>query len=402
MPHMALHNTASAQVTDDDYDPLHGRKLSIGIISPYSFETPGGVQLHIRDFARHLRSMGHHVEVLAPGRRTADMPLWVNTNGTSFSIPYNGSVARLSYFGFVGMQTRRWVTQGKFDILHLHEPEAPSLSHKALTMRHHPPMVATFHSAFDRYPLSLRVFEPYLRQYLKPLDQAISVSDEAMQCVRRYLPEHTAMHIIPNGIDRAEFSQAEPQPDWAGTTERPTIGFLGRMEEERKGFLVFVKAAAAVLAHNPNARFLCAGDGEEEGQRIVRRLDEGTGLYDHFEFLGRISDQDKARFYRSLSVYVAPQLGGESFGIVLTEAMSAACPVVASDLEAFRAVSDDGKAALLFDTGDDSQCAKMIVRLLNDPLYRERLGQRGSQRSIAFDWNTVTQRVLEVYAQALS
>lgn len=401
MPSREYHR-APAPASVPASDPLHGRKLSIGIISPYSFETPGGVQFHIRDFARQLRSRGHHVEVLAPGRRTTDMPLWVNTNGTSFSIPYNGSVARLSYFGFVGIQTRRWIKQGKFDIVHLHEPEAPSLSHKALTLRHHPPLIATFHSAFDRYPATLRLFEPYLRRYLEPLEQAICVSDEALDVVAHYLPDNTATTVIPNGIDRSQFHDAECDPSWLGTTQSPTIGFLGRMGEERKGFKVFAKAAARVLQHVPHARFLCAGDGEQEGRRIVHELRDGEGLDDHIEFLGRISDQDKARFYRSLSLFVAPQLGGESFGIVLTEAMSAACPVVASDLQAFRAVSDDGRAAALFSAGDDAQCARRICTLLDDRTQRQQLAQAGSRRSIAFDWDTVTDQVLAVYARALS
>lgn len=383
-------------------DPLHGRTLSIGIISPYSFETPGGVQFHIRDFARQLRARGHRVEVLAPGRRTTDMPLWVNTNGTSFSIPYNGSIARLSYFGFVGIQTRRWIAQGKFDIVHLHEPEAPSLSHKALTMRHHPPLVGTFHSAFDRYPATLRCFEPYLRRYLEPLDQAICVSDEARAVVERYLPVSTPTTVIPNGIDRARFHDASTNPAWLGTAQRPTIGFLGRMGEERKGFKTFAEAALRVLEHCPGARFLCAGDGEQEGRAIIHRLHGRGDAEDHFEFLGRISEYDKARFYRSLDVYVAPQLGGESFGIVLAEAMAAACPVVASNLEAFRAVSDDGDAALLFDTGDHRQCARRICLLLDEPARRHALAERGSLRSMDFDWGSVTDRILAVYARALS
>ncbi|MEE8666502.1 MAG: glycosyltransferase family 4 protein [Bifidobacterium mongoliense] len=385
-----------------DGDPLHGRKLRIGIISPYSFETPGGVQFHIRDFARQLRSRGHHVEVLAPGRRTTDMPLWVDTNGTSFSIPYNGSIARLSYFGFAGAQTRRWVEQGGFDILHLHEPEAPSLSHKPLVMRHHPPLVGTFHSAFDTYPRALRCFEPYLRRYLAPLDQAICVSEAARSIARHYLPTAVPTQVIPNGIDRAEFLGAHANPDWTGTSTRPTIGFLGRMGEERKGFAVFAEAARTILERVPNARFLCAGDGSEAGRRIVRHHDADGRLLRHFEFLGRLSDADKARFYRSLSVYVAPQLGGESFGIVLVEAMSASCPVVASDLDAFRAVGGDDHTVSLFETGRAQGCAGAILALLSDDERRTALGRAGASRSEAFDWSSVTDAVLGVYARALS
>jgi phosphatidylinositol alpha-mannosyltransferase len=383
-------------------DPLHGRKLNIGIISPYSFETPGGVQFHIRDFAKELIARGHRVEVLAPGRRTSDMPLWVHTDGSSFAIPYNGSVARLSYFGFAGMQARRWVDQGQFDILHLHEPETPSLSHKPLTMKHHPPMVATFHSAFTTYPIALKLFEPYLRRYLDPLEEVICVSEAASQTAMRYLPERTEPHIIPNGINRQFFASAPVNPQWLGTPERPTIGFLGRMGEERKGFDVFARSAVQVLREYPQARFLCVGDGQEDGKKVLAKTDPSGRLSEHTEFLGRISDEEKAQFYRSLSVYVAPQTGGESFGIVLTEAMAASCPIVASNLDAFRVVSDLGVAAALFENGDASHCAATICSLLGDSDRCGSLRLQGSKRSEQYDWSTLTTKVLKIYAHLLS
>lgn len=383
-------------------DPLHGRKLKIGIISPYSFEIPGGVQLHIRDFATELIRRGHRVSVLAPGRRTKDMPLWVQTNGSSFSIPYNGSVAELSYFGFVGLQTRRWVRQGHFDILHLHEPEAPSLSHKPLTMIKRPPMVATFHAAFDPYPMALRFFQRYLQRFLKPLDRAICVSKASLHSALHYLPACVDKQIVPNGINCAQFADAEPVAQWRGTKDHPTIGFLGRMGETRKGFLIFATAALSILERYPGARFLCAGDGEEDGRRIIKRIDPTGRLARCCEFLGRISDDDKAGFYHSLSAYVAPQTGGESFGIVLVEAMAASCPVVASDLPAFRDVSDGGTALSMFATGDARECAAAIDSLLADDAERERLSKAGLERSQQYDWSAVADSVLKVYASVLS
>ena len=388
-------------VEETSIDPLHGRKLRVGIISPYSFETPGGVQFHIRDFAEELIARGHSVEVLAPGRRTNDMPLWVHTTGTSFVIPYNGSKARLSYFGFAGPKARMWVRQGHFDILHLHEPEAPSLSHKPLIAGFMPcPYVATFHSAFDQYPKALRFFERYLKLYLGNLREAICVSEAALDTARHYLPDDVPTHIIPNGINRHFFADAPANPDWLGTPETPTIGFLGRMGEERKGFPVFVEAASHLVERFPQARFLCVGDGEADARAMLK--DYGESLSSRFEFLGRLSDADKARFYRSLDVYVAPQTGGESFGIVLAEAMSAGCPVVASDLKAFVDVSEQGRDASLFRIGDGADCARVIEGLLLDPNARIALGERGAQRSRAYDWQTVTDRVLEIYARVLS
>ncbi len=381
-------------------DPLQGRKLRIGIICPYSMEYPGGVQFHILDFAEELMERGHYVQVLAPGRRTKDMPLWVQTTGTSFTIPFNGSVAHLSFFGTAGMRTRRWIRQGKFDIVHLHEPEVPSLSHKALRPGFkHPPYVATFHASFDTYPKTLEMFENYLRHRTSAISQAICVSPSSWRITQHYLDTSIPVHIIPNGVQTQYFSQATPNPAWQGTTSAPTIGFLGRMGEERKGFRVFAEAMRHILKFYPHARFLCAGDGEEAARKILSSID-GT-LLQHVEFLGRISDDDKARFYKSLTMYIAPQTGGESFGIVLVEAMAAGCPVVASDLEAFKDVSENGKDANLFLAGQSKSLAQNVIGLLANKPVLDELGQKGQARSLTYEWDRVDVELLDVYAKAL-
>lgn len=384
----------------DNQDPLGGRLLRVGIISPYSFETPGGVQLHIRDFANQLMSRGHQVQVLAPGRRTKDMPLWVQTTGSSFAVPYNGSVANLSYFGSAGHVTRQWVRQGHFDILHLHEPEVPSLSHKPLIKGFAPcPYVATFHASFDTYPLALRLTQPYLRRYLGNIRQAICVSPSAMHTAQHILSPKVQTHIIPNGIDANFFHQAKAKSEWLGSPDAPTVGFLGRMKEERKGFKILAQAAPTIVKEVPGVRFLCAGDGEEEARQVLERID--PSLNDHFSFLGRISDDDKASYYQSLTLYVAPQTGGESFGIVLTEAMAAGCPVVASNLQAFCDVSQEGKSARLFSSGNPDACAQAILQLLNNRQDREHLSKEGQHRALDYDWGHVTELILGVYAMAL-
>ena len=382
-------------------DPLEGRHLRVGIISPYSFETPGGVQLHIRDFAQQLLKRGHQVQVLAPGPRTSDMPLWVQTTGSSFSVPYNGSVANLSYFGSAGRVTRQWVRQGRFDILHLHEPEVPSLSHKPLIKGFlQSPCVATFHASFDTYPLAMRLTQPYLRSRLSGISQAICVSRSAMQTAQHILTERTNTQIIPNGIDAGFFRDAAPKPAWQGRPGAPTIGFLGRMKEDRKGFRILAEAAPTILDAVPGARFLCAGDGEAEARRMLEEID--PGLLSHVTFLGRISDDDKAAFYHSLTAYVAPQTGGESFGIVLTEAMAAGCPIVASDLQAFRDVSEEGTRARLFTNGDPMDCARAVLELIGQDDTRRDLSRLGQERALDYDWDHVAEQVLEVYAQALA
>ncbi|MDD6461496.1 MAG: glycosyltransferase family 4 protein [Bifidobacteriaceae bacterium] len=364
-------------------------------------EYPGGVQFHILDFAEELMERGHYVQVLAPGRRTKDMPLWVQTTGTSFSIPFNGSVAHLSFFGTAGMRVRRWIRQGKFDIVHLHEPEVPSLPHKALRPGFsHPPYVATFHASFDTYPKTLETFENYLRNRTAAISQAICVSPSSWRIAQHYLDPSIPVHIIPNGVQTRYFADAEPNPAWQGTTSAPTIGFLGRMGEERKGFRVFAEAMRHILKFYPHARFLCAGDGEDAARKILASID--PTLENHVEFLGRISDDDKARFYKSLTLYIAPQTGGESFGIVLVEAMAAGCPVVASDLEAFKDVSDNGKAANLFLAGQSKSLAQNVIGLLANKPVLDELGQKGRERSLTYEWDRVDVELLDVYARALS
>ncbi len=356
----------------------------------------------MRDFAHELIARGYEVSVYAPGRRTTDMPLWVHTNDSSFAVPYNGSWAHLSFFLTAGMRVRRWVRQGHFDILHIHEPEIPSLSHKPLRMRRAPRMVATFHASVEPYPKLLRMFGRMITRQLQPVAQAIFVSPAAKRTADHFVPLSTPSHVIPNGIDYDFFAKAEPRTSWRGTAQAPTIGFLGRMAEERKGFRIFAKAASYVLQRYPQARFLCAGDGQDAAYAMLRDIDPSGQLQRHFEFLGRIDDDSKASFYRSLDIYVAPQTGGESFGIVLAEAMAASCAVVASDLEAFVDVTHNGAEAALFQNGDAHDCAETIVELLEDEERRNALAQAGSDRARDFDWSAVVDQVLAVYNEALS
>ena len=374
--------------------------LNVGIISPYSFETAGGVQFHIRDYAEELISRGHSVKVLAPGKLAAETPDFVETAGSSISVHYNGSVANLSGFGFSGSRARKWIKQNDFDIVHLHEPGVPSLSHKALFPGFNPcPFVATFHAAFDEYPTTLKIAEGYLRMSLEKLSAAICVSPAAAETSSRYLPKDLPVSIIPNGIKYDTFAKAKSCCEWKGTPDSPTVGFLGRMGEPRKGFEIFARAAQKVTKRFPNARFLCAGSGEGQAKKILASLNENARS--KFEFLGRISDSDKAKFYSSLSAYIAPQTGGESFGIVLAEAMSAGCPVIASDIRAFADLSENGQCAQLFKSGSSNDLADKIIMLLSDENKQEALKNKGAEYSKRFDWRIISEEVVQIYRSIL-
>jgi phosphatidylinositol alpha-mannosyltransferase len=356
---------------------------------------PGGVQFHVRDLAEALIARGHEVSVLAPADDDTPVPSYMTPAGRAVAVPYNGSVARMTFGPRTAARTRRWLTGGDFDVLHLHEPVTPSLSMLALWIAQGP-IVATFHSSIVR-SRALQAAYPLVRQSLEKLSARIAVSEDA----RRTLTEHLGGDavVIPNGVYVDAFAQAEPDARWSGTREAPTIAFLGRLDEPRKGLQVLVEAVPLILERFPDARVLVAGRGDQGREDAVEALGPQAGA---LEFLGGISDGEKAALLSSVDVYVAPQTGGESFGIVLVEAMSAGATVVASDLGAFRRVLDDGSAGLLFPVGDARALAGAVVELLDDPVRRAGLAEHAHAWVRQYDWSTVTSQVLAVYDTALA
>ncbi|KAB7833644.1 glycosyltransferase family 4 protein [Streptomyces mobaraensis] len=422
--------------------------MRIGIVCPYSWDVPGGVQFHIRDLAEHLIRRGHEVSVLAPADDGTPLPPFVVSAGRAVPVPYNGSVARLN-FGFLSAaRVRRWLHDGDFDVIHIHEPTSPSLGLLACWAAQGP-IVATFHTSNPRSRAMIAAY-PILQPALEKISARIAVSEYA----RRTLVEHLGGDavVIPNGVDVGFFARAEPRPEWTGMgtgtvtgtgtgagdaspapdaeapadaepvspepvspepaspepgTSQPagarpgvtgsgrpaTIGFIGRIDEPRKGLPVLMRALPKILAERPGTRLLVAGRGDEE-EAVAALPPEAR---DAVEFLGMISDEDKARLLRSVDLYVAPNTGGESFGIILVEAMSAGAPVLASDLDAFAQVLDRGAAGELFANEDADALAAAAVRLLADPARRAELSERGSRHVRRFDWSTVGADILAVY-----
>ncbi|MFF8787679.1 glycosyltransferase family 4 protein [Streptomyces sp. NPDC015125] len=359
--------------------------MKIGIVCPYAWDVPGGVQFHIRDLADHLIRLGHEVSVLAPADDETPLPPYVVSAGRAVPVPYNGSVARLN-FGFLSAaRVRRWLQHGAFDVIHIHEPASPSLGLLACWAAQGP-IVATFHTSNPRSRAMIAAY-PILQPALEKISARIAVSEYA----RRTLVEHLGGDavVIPNGVDVGFFGSAEPKAEWQGKT----IGFIGRIDEPRKGLPVLMKALPAILAEVPDARLLVAGRGDEE--EAVAALP--AEMRSRVEFLGMVSDEDKARLLRSVDVYVAPNTGGESFGIILVEAMSAGAPVLASDLDAFAQVLDQGEAGELFTNEDADALAAAAVRLLGDPARLAELRDRGTRHVRRFDWGTVGADILAVY-----
>jgi phosphatidylinositol alpha-mannosyltransferase len=366
--------------------------VRIGIVSPYSFDVPGGVQNHIMDLAEALIGLGHSVSVLAPADEDADLPPYVVPAGRALPLPYNGSVARISFGPVSTARVRRWLHRGQFDVLHVHEPTTLSLSVLAV-LSARGPVVATFHTAMIR-SRALAAAQGLFQLVFEKITARIAVSELA----RKVQVEHLGGGAveIPNGVAVARFATAEPFPDWPG--DGGALGFLGRFTEPRKGFDLLREAFVRLAPKRPALRLLVAGPGDRDD------------LYDQFPpelwpritFLGLVSEADKARMLRSVDVYVAPNTGGESFGIILTEAMAAGTAVAASRLDAFRRVLADGTAGALFRTGDAADLARVLRRLLDDPAERARLVACADEAVRAYDWPVVAQRVLEVYAMVLA
>ena len=358
--------------------------MRIGMICPYSFDAPGGVQAHVVDLSEELRRRGHTVRILAPGRPENAPVSGMTLVGPGVAIPYNGSVARLSFGPATWRATRRWLREEPLDVLHIHEPNAPGVGMFALAMCSGP-IAATFHTSTSA-SLVLGTFDGVLAPFLEKIRGRIAVSTLA----RRWQMEALGSDAveIPNGVDVSAFSGAD------GAGERstaPTVAFLGRYDERRKGMDVLVDALPTVLEKVPGLRLRIMGDGDESALRA--RLPAGARA----EFLGRVDDARKAAVLAGADVYCAPNLGGESFGIVLVEAMAAGTAVVASDLDAFRRVLADGHCGELAAVGDPEALARALVTVLSDDERRAALRARGSEAVRWYDWPVVADRVNRVY-----
>ncbi|MFW2514353.1 glycosyltransferase family 4 protein [Demequina sp. SO4-13] len=367
--------------------------MRVGIVCPYSMDRPGGVQLHVMDLAEALIGRGHEVSVLAPAAPATDVPAYVTTAGRSIPVRYNGSTARVT-FGFVAaVRVRKWLREGHFDVVHLHEPGTMSLSVIAMWARLGP-TVATFHTS-NEHSRIMRNAKPFIKPGYEELDARIAVSPSADRTIKEHLGV-AATHIIPNGVDTAAYTHAEPVKEWCGTKNAPTIGILGRMDESRKGLDPFLAAIPLVRRRYPRSRFLVAGRFSD---RIAARAARAGA-----EVVGELDEGMKARFMASVDVYCAPNLGGESFGIVLVEAMAAGTAVVASDLVAFRdvATDSDGEACVAMHTvGDSVELAARVHALLADPIARHELATRGQSRAGTFDWRQVAPRIEATYRDAI-
>lgn len=356
--------------------------MRIGMVCPYSLSVPGGVQAQVLGLARALRRSGHEVRVLGP----CDGPppeSFVTPLGDSLPTAANGSIAPLAPDAAAALRTLRALRDEAFDVLHVHEPLAPGPTLTTLTL-HTAPTVGTFHAAGRSS--SYRLLGPLLRRLMERLDHRVVVSKDALALVQGYLGGE--YEVLFNGVDTTEIRAAPPMRH-----HRPAVFFLGR-HEERKGLGVLL---AALGRAELDVTCWIAGEGPD-----TKRLRAEHSGDARLEWLGRITDAERNARLRGASVFCAPSLHGESFGVVLVEAMAAGTPVVASSLEGYRNVATDGADALLVPPGDPDALAAALTRVLTDRDLADRLVAAGTHRADQFAMSTLAARYVAIYERIAS
>ena len=327
--------------------------------------------------------------MLAPASDENSLPAYVVSAGKPIAIPYNGAVARVLFGPIAFSRVRAWIDQGNFDLLHLHEPAIPSLSLLACWAAEGP-MVGTFHASSKRQRAIFAV-GPILEPVIEKLAVRVAVSETARLTLTQHL--ETDAVVIPNGIYADRFRSGTSRLEWTGNT----LGFMGRFEEPRKGLSLLLDALPIVTRFVPDVRILVAGPGESAD--ILKKID--PQLRGRVTFLGRLNEKEKADFLSSVSIYVAPNTGGESFGIILAEAMAAGASIVASNIPAFASLLGEGKYGTLFASEDAPNLAKILVDLLRDSKKRADIALLGQEHSEVFDWENVAERIFSVYEMAM-
>jgi len=365
--------------------------LKIGIVSPYGYPHPGGVNEHVRHSYEAMRRMGHDVWIITSkyGDDRTDEGRVIRL-GTGFAFPSNGSMGRVTLGWRFKQQAHELLAEHRFDILHFQEPFVPFLSPTVLDQSD-TVNVATFH-AFGGFSPSYWVGKRFAGRLAAKIHGRIAVSGAARHFISRYFPGE--YRIIPNGVDLDRFADAEPFEELRDGTIN--ILFVGRFEE-RKGLIHLLRAYHRLRKRHVDARLLVIGSGPK--QREYRRY-VGLRQIRDVEFLGRVSDDDKARYFASADIFSAPATGQESFGIVLLEAMAAGVPIVASDIHGYKSVVQRGVQGLLVEPRNPRALAAALYALANDAELRHRMGEAGRAKAPDYSWDRVTEQIVEFYREA--
>ncbi len=362
--------------------------MKIGIVTPYAYPMPGGVNDHVGSLYRVLRARGHDVRIITSshGLQKASEGDIIRV-GKGFSVPFNGSMGTITLSPTYLAQMRAILERERFDVLHYHEPFVPFLSLVTLTLSTSV-NIGTFH-AFGGLSISYEFGKRMLGHYAGKLHGRIAVSPAARHFISRYFPGE--YKIVPNGVEPGRYQRAVPIARYRDGV--PNILFVGRMEP-RKGLIHLLRAFRKLQRDGVRARLLLVGTGP--GEREARRYVLTRQLED-VEFLGRVPEGQKAQLFKTADIYVSPATGRESFGIVLLEAMSAGAPIICSDIHGYRGVVRRDRDGLLVEPGNADALAASMRRLIDDPQLRAKLSRAGEERAQLFTWERVGQAVEEYY-----
>jgi phosphatidyl-myo-inositol alpha-mannosyltransferase len=375
--------------------------MRIALVSPYSWTYPGGVTRHIEALAGQFVGAGHDVRVFAPydppdrlsarlhrGARPEqrEAPDCLVPLGRTLGFRANGAVSNLSMFPYALTTLRRELRAGSFDVIHLHEPHAPVVGYDALDAAR-APLVGTFH-CYSENTVSNGLGNVIggAKRKLNRLHVRIAVSEAAAWTGRRFYGG--SYRIIPNGV---EVPAALPELPAREPDAPLRLAFVGQTVE-RKGLPVLLRAYEALREHIPVELVLVGAEPED----VAPMMFDARGV----TILGKVADAEKTAALAQADLLVAPSLGGESFGMVLTEAFAAGTPVVASDIPGYRDVVHDGVDGVLFPRGDATALAETLRDLALDPVARMAMASAAREDAQRFAWPTVAAEILETYEDA--
>jgi phosphatidylinositol alpha-mannosyltransferase len=382
--------------------------MRVALVSPYDFPYPGGVTKHISNLARSLQQRGHHVRIIAASSRDAGQtpPDVLQISSLVIPVRYNGSIARISVSPRLAHQVRALLRREFFDVLHVHEPTTPTLPwvvlRQAQRLSPQTALVGTFHSYRDQRSWKIVPSEPYsyarpvFRRVVNRLDRRITVSQVAHDYVNSHFPG--SYRVIPNGVDVALFGDPYLKP-FSQFSTGLNILFVGRLEP-RKGLRYLIEAYARVKTALPETRLLVVGPYSTKDRAPFEQELHQRRLRD-VHFIGYVPDAELARYYQTSHVFCAPSIGFESFGMVLLEAMAARTPIVASDIEGYRAVVSHQVDGLLTPPKDPLALAEALIYLLQYPDLRQTMGAHGQAKASRYTWERVTDAVLDCYHDVL-
>lgn len=367
--------------------------MKIALVSPYDWSVPGGVNSHVASLTQHFIRQGHEVRVVAPSSRVSTpMPEFVTVIGESvIGLPASGSVANVCLSYNLGPKVKRLLARERFDIVHVHEPFMPLLPFQFLRYSDST-TIATFHAAREGgsrlYAYSKFIIRPWWRR----IHGRIAHSRAALRLIGKHFPDR--YRIIPSGVDAASFAEAVPIPHFMD--HKRNILFLSRLEK-RKGLPFLLEAYAKLKPELPDTRLIIVG-GDGGLRAVCERYVQQNRLQDVI-FTGRVTEEEKPRYFKTADVYCAPNTGAESLGIVLLEAMAAGTPIVASNIQGFADVLTHEQEGVLVPPSDSDALCEALKRLLRDDAAREVMGRNAAKKAQEYTWERMASRVLEYYEE---